>query len=294
MEFLLYAAGGTARNVSANISGGNGIMFDISGASTITLGNNVDMIGKGTTANAGPLVRIRNSSASFVMEGNSTISGNQNNLGNQDIQISGNSGGAAVYVQTGTLLMKDTSKIYNNVATNGFYNANAAGVFVFANNAARLVMEGGEISGNTTYGGSAADVILWRTNETPGQVGQLIIKGAPVIGKVLLVSRTDTTTRRITPIYVNGALTEGANIGVGFWEYAGGTPALTTNWWRENDQLVLRAAGYTGLFTEADMDKFSLKTLHGQGTGNGTTIPSSWKIFTWTTGTNMRLTKSFS
>jgi hypothetical protein len=105
---------------------------------------------------------------------------------------------------------------------------------------------------------------------------------------------SQTQPARITPIYVNGPLTAGASIGVGLWQDNGGTPAATTDWWAEGTELVLRAPGYTGLFTEADMAAFSLKTLHGWATGAGTSIPTLWRIYPAPTGTNMRLTKNYS
>jgi hypothetical protein len=171
--FSLTIKGDAAeRSVRLNSSGS---LFTVESGVTLTLGNNVTLLGR--SDNTKSLVRV-NSGGTLIMESGSKITGNTNTV--WDYQYSGSSSsssggvfvyggtftmnggaisgntasasssysGGGVYVYNGTFTMNGGAISGNTASASSFYSG--GGVYV---NYGRFTMSGGVISGNTGYSG---------------------------------------------------------------------------------------------------------------------------------------------
>lgn len=148
-------------------------------------------------------VYVRDSDAVFIME-NGTIFDNT---------VTSNGGG--VYMENGFFTLKDGT-ISNNIAT-----TNGGGVYM---NDGMFTMEGGTISGNTA-GTDGGGVFVHDT---------MIVSGTPVVADNTLSDKTTlnniTLILESTNVLVEGALTDGAKLGVHRLSDVKETPVLTTGY----------------------------------------------------------------
>ena len=175
----------TERSVRLN---SRGSLFTVESGVTLTLGNNVTLLGR--SDNTKSLVRV-NSGGTLIMESGSKITGNTNTVWDYQYSASASSGGVfvyggtftmnggaisgntssssysggGVYVYNGTFTMNGGAISGNTASASSFYSG--GGVYV---NYGTFTMSGGAISGNTGYSGGGV------------YVGRTYINGAYVDG----------------------------------------------------------------------------------------------------------------
>jgi D-alanine-D-alanine ligase-like ATP-grasp enzyme len=143
---ITLLGGAAERTVSLSSSGA---LFTVGSGVTLTLGNNITLLGR--TSNSSALIQV-NSGGALEMKSGSKIRGNTNSAG----------GGGGVYVSSGTFTMSG-GEISNN-----------SGSGVYVSSPSGFTMSGGTISGNTssTYGGGVMVASSGRFTMSGGEISR--------------------------------------------------------------------------------------------------------------------------
>ena len=194
LNVTIYGSGTPQPTITLNGNSGNLIRI---GANQSVVINNLSLVGFSGAA-SGPVVYLNGNASSFIMKGNSSVSGNRSALQTQAAGVHVDSGatfkmednssvygntstynGGGVSINGGTFTMHDNSSVHGN--TVNIVNGDSYGGGVYINNGS-LNMISGTITGNTAYssgGGVYVNSGSFYRSETANVSGN----SAPPVGK---------------------------------------------------------------------------------------------------------------